>query len=68
LVNYRVEDPVDSVRVEVRVPDRRHAAIVRLASPEHADDRDTPFQETDGLVTFTVPRIGVYEIAVVAFQ
>jgi len=67
-INYRAEDPVDSVSVELRVPKGRHVAAVRLASPEHADDRDTPFQETEGLVTFTVPRIGVYEIAVVAFQ
>ena len=68
LVNYRSEAPVEKVLVEVRVPEGRHAATVRLASPEHADDRDTLFQESEGLVTFTVPRIGVYEIAVVAFQ
>jgi hypothetical protein len=68
LVNYRPEAPVGEVRVAVRLPQDRHAATVLLASPEHAEERYVSFQEDGGVVTFTVPRVAVYEIALLDFR
>jgi hypothetical protein len=68
LVNYRVAEPAESVSVNVRVPEGRRAVAVHLASPERAADLDVPFWEFEEFVLFEVPRIGVYEIAVVDFQ
>ena len=65
LVNYRDDGPIDDVEVNLRLPAGRKAKAVELASPEHEDDRAVPFEQQPGVVTFTVPEVGVYEIAVV---
>jgi hypothetical protein len=66
LVNYDAANPVMDTVVRVSLPPGRVAKAVTLASPEHTADITIPFQHVTGGVTFTVPNIGVYEIAVVA--
>jgi len=68
LVNYNTEAPAKQVAVRVALPKGRTATSVVLASPEHAADIQLPFQSEAGAVTFTVPTVGVYEIAVVTYQ
>jgi len=63
LVNYREDGPVREARVRLRVPGR--VGQVALASPGRDADLPVPFEERDGAVEFTVPEVGVYEIAVV---
>ena len=66
LVNYRSDGPIRDIAVTLRIPPRTDAKAVKLASPDHEADITLPFQvEETGGVTFTVPKIGVYEIAVV---
>jgi hypothetical protein len=64
LVNY-LDQPVLDVDVKVRLPSGRQVSEVRLVSPEHDDQPALPFSETDGSVMFRIPRVGIYEIAVV---
>jgi hypothetical protein len=66
LVNYRADTPVKDAMVRVLLRPGRAARAVTLASPEHAADITIPFHQVPEGVTFTVPSIGVYEIAVVA--
>ena len=56
------------VTVRVRLPDRRKAKSVVLASPEHEAEVKLPFEQQASFVGFTVPRVGVYEIAVVVME
>lgn len=67
LVNYRSDGAMEGVTVRLAVPQGRSVSSVTLASPEH-DDRSLSFTKQDGTVTFTVPRVNVYEIAVVALK
>ncbi|NUQ61657.1 MAG: hypothetical protein HUU20_04160 [Pirellulales bacterium] len=55
------------VAVTVRLPAGKRAAAVALASPDHNDEPLRSNQEGN-VVHFSVPRIGVYEIAVVTFS
>ena len=41
---------------------------VKLASPERESELDVPFKQETGTVSFTVPKVGIYEIAVVSVQ
>jgi hypothetical protein len=68
LVNYRADAPAADVKVCLRLPAERHPRSVVLASPEHASDRSLPFEEHPGEVAFGVPRVNVYEIAIVSYQ
>jgi len=68
LVNYRGDQSAREVRVQVRLPAGKRAKSVLLASPEHADGRELSFQEQGGAVTFTVPEVRTYEIAVVGLK
>ena len=42
--------------------------LTLFVSPEHQSDLEVSFQERDGMVTFSVPQVGVYEIAVVIMR
>jgi len=66
LVNYHTASPVKDAAVRLSLPDGQVAKAVTLAGPEHTADITIAFQQVAGGVTFTVPNIGVYEIAVVA--
>ncbi|MCU0914306.1 MAG: hypothetical protein MUC88_07080 [Planctomycetes bacterium] len=66
LVNYRDSDPVEKVAVRVRLPAGRKATSVTLVGPGQ-EDRVLEYTTEEGTVTFTVPRIEVYEIAAVTW-
>lgn len=68
LVNYREGSAVRDVSVSLRVPTGRRVSGVTLASPEHADDLPLPHEQRGDRVGFTVPKVGVYEIAVVSLS
>ena len=65
LVNYRKEQPVLHATVTVRLPSTRRATSVRLASPEHDNQPTVQFTQSENTAQFRVPRVGIYEIAVV---
>jgi hypothetical protein len=67
LVNYRSEGSIKNAIVHVALPQGRAAKSVTLASPERAADIELPWQQAQGLVSFTVPAVGIYEIALVTF-
>lgn len=68
LVNYRADNPMRNVVVRVALPNGKTAKSVAMASPEHDSDIALPFRQGLGLVDFTVPAIGIYEIAVVTMK
>ena len=68
LVNYRSDGAVKNVATRVRLSADRRAGTVKLVSPERKGDLDLPFEQDGGVVTFTVPEVGVYEIAVVTAE
>jgi hypothetical protein len=67
LVNYRTDSPARNIAITVRHGLGPQVKAVRLVSPERANDRPVSFAEAPGLVRFTVPEIGTYEIAVIEF-
>lgn len=67
LVNY-LDRPIKRIKVFLRLPEGRCANSVTLASPEHQQDIELAFEEQAGLVTFTVPKVSVYEIAIVTMK
>jgi hypothetical protein len=68
LVNYREGLPFRDVAVTVQLPAGKRATAVTLASPEHTEDKPLRYDQHGDRVHFTVPQIGVYEIAVVAVR
>ena len=68
LVNYDAENPAEDVSVSTHVPAGRRVKAVSLASPERQNDLQLTFQEQDGAVTFPVPEVRTYEIAVVTME
>jgi len=68
LVNYRSDGPVKDVRVRLRLSPGAHAERVVLASPTRDDETKLRFDEKDGVVTFTVPAVDVYAVAVVTVR
>ncbi len=68
LVNYNAGEPVKDVSVRLRLPAGRRTKAVTLVSPERESDLEASFEEQDGFVTFGVPQVCVYEIAVVTMQ
>jgi hypothetical protein len=68
LVNYNADNPVKDVSVRLRLPSGRRVKAVTLISPERQSNLEVSFKEMGGLVTFGVPQVCVYEIAVVTMQ
>lgn len=68
LVNYQTDNPMKDIAVRIALPKGRSAKSITLASPEHAADITVPFKQEAGFATFTVPAVGIYEIAVANFQ
>lgn len=68
LVNYNADDPVKNISIHLTLPPGRKVKAITLVSPERENDIEAKFQERDGQVTFGVPQVSVYEIAVVTLQ
>ena len=66
LVNYRDDDPAERIAVRLRLPAGQKATSVTLVGPGQ-EDRPLEYTTEEGSVTFTVPRVEVYEIAVVTW-
>ena len=56
------DGPARNLRVRLRMPNA--VRQIFLASPGRDQDVPVPFEEADGAVTFMVPEVPVYEIAV----
>ncbi len=68
LVNYRADDPIKNITINLRLPAECHVKSVTLAGPEREHDIKLTFTEQAGVVTFTVPQVSIYGIAVVTFE
>lgn len=65
LVNYRTTEPAREIEVAVRLAAAGEVVSVVFASPQQQDDMRLPFEVRDRSVTFTVPRLDLYGIAVI---
>ncbi len=68
LVNYRAHSPVTNATITVRLPPQTQGQVVRLIGPEHAESTELVFEQRSDCISFQVPRVNVYEIAVVEFS
>jgi len=68
LVNYRADRSARDVRVSLRLPAGKRVSAVTLADPQRDADADIAFDQQDSTVTFTVPAVDVYTIAVVSLR
>ena len=68
LVNYRDADPVKDITLQLRVPDNRRVKEVALASPGRKHDLKVAHVREGSFVTFVVPQLDIYEVAVVSLQ
>ncbi|NLE82874.1 MAG: hypothetical protein GX610_25520 [Rhodococcus sp.] len=68
LVNYRPDELLRDVAVAVRIPQGRKVRSVRLVSPDHSDFPAIVPKIAGQSVSFTVPEVAVYTIAVIELQ
>ena len=68
LVNYRDDEPARTLQVRVRLPAGKRAKSAALVSPAQPAGQSLEFQQKGDAVTFRVPEVRVYEIAVVEFE
>lgn len=68
LVNYRDNEPVKDFSLRLGVPEGKHVKRVTLASPDREKDLTLEFQEASRWVTFRVPEVKIYAVAVVAIE
>jgi len=68
LVNYRANAPVTNAAINLLLPPGKTAQTVRLTGPEHAQSIELAFEQRVDCISFNVPRVNVYEIAVVVFR
>ncbi len=68
LVNYRANAPMTNASITVRLPPGTKGQAVRLLSPEHPESIELVSEQRSDCISFQVPRINVYEIAVVEFS
>lgn len=68
LVNYRETAPMEDLVVRLRVAAPRRVRSVGLASPETDADAEVRFTQEGEFVTFGVPKVGIYTVAVVAAE
>jgi hypothetical protein len=68
LVNYNADNPVKNILVRLFLPPGRRVKAITLVSPDRQSDLEESFQERNGLVTFGVPQVRIYEIAIVTMK
>ena len=70
LVNYDVARTasVSNIGVKLRVPNGATVKGIMLLSPDRADVPVLPHKMQEGAVTFTVPRLATYDLAVVQLE
>jgi hypothetical protein len=68
LVNYRDANPAKDISVRIRIPDGCRVKDVVLASPGRAQDLKVAHDCEGNFATFPVPRLDIYEVAVVSMQ
>jgi len=68
LVNYRADNPTKNIKISLRLPAESHVKAVTLVSPEREHGLEMTFKEQAGVVTFAVPQVSIYEIAVVTMK
>lgn len=64
LVNYRQNGPVRDVRIQFRISDP--VSEVALTNPQRDIDMPVPFEQTAGIVRFTVPQVDIYVVALLS--
>ena len=68
LVNYRDDGPVEDIRIALRLPADCRVEGVSLAGPDHGEDIELEWEQEGREVAFTVPKVDVYEVAVVRLR
>ncbi len=68
LVNYRENQAATNVTVNLMLPPGKAAKTVQLTSPEHERVTGLPFAQHADAITFTVPTVNVYEVAIVEMR
>jgi len=68
LVNYRNNDPIKNVLVNMRLSAGCDVEVVLLRSPERERDIDLLYEEERDRVKFVVPIVSVYEIAIIKIK
>ena len=66
LVNYRDAAPFEKITVRLRMPRGGTVKGVSLASPGREQDLKVPHTQEGAFVTFMVPSVDIYEVAVVS--
>jgi hypothetical protein len=68
LINYRSNEPIKNVLVNMRLPAGCNVEAILLRSPERERDIDILYKEEGERVKFVVPSVNVYEIAIIQIK
>jgi len=64
-VNYDVRNALASVPVSMGVPENAESRAVRFIDPESGADEEVPFKKDGDRVSFVLPHLRIYSIALV---
>jgi hypothetical protein len=68
LVNYRNENPIKNVLVNMCLPSGCNVEAVLLTSPERKRDMNLRYEEEGNRVKFAVPTVNIYEIIIIQIK
>lgn len=68
LINYRNNEPITNVLVNMRLPAGCNVKAILLRSPERKRDIDILYKEEGERVKFVVPSVNIYEIAIIQIK
>lgn len=69
LVNYNYEkEAVNNIHICMSVPQNKSVQQIRLLSPDKKETETITFQQKNGEVSFIIPQLMVYDLAVIRLQ
>lgn len=69
LINYNYEkEAVNNIHICMRVPQDKSVQQIQLLSPDKKDTETISFQQKNGEVSFVIPLLMVYDLAVIRLQ
>jgi hypothetical protein len=68
LVNYDIANPVSNIPISVRLPEGRRLREAVLVTPDEGDPQTLKPSVRDGVATFRVPRLKVYDLILLRME
>jgi hypothetical protein len=68
LLNFKVNEPVTNVAVRMRIPQGKELGEVVVRTPDEGPAQEVKPTVRDGVASFTVPRLNVYDLVLLRMR